>query len=465
MADSNGGQSCRGLSWTIDPWANRTDQTVTVGTCNTFHQIVDTQNRLVGPPYQYDAAGNMTNDGSHTYTYDAENRLISVDGGATASYLYDAQGRRVRKSVGAAQTHYIYDLSGNVISELDQNSVWKNVYLRLDGKLFAQYTIGSPRTQFVHTDHLGSTRLLTGMTQSVVDSLDYLPYGEQIAGGSGTTHKFTGKERDSESGLDNFGARYDSSSMGRFMSPDPMGGHQKDPQTMNRYAYVRNNPLNLTDPTGLDFYLQCRDEKHNGCTQVQIDPKNDNQTWVQADKDGNATVITSDSIRDKENTATVDENGVQINGSQGIYFDNPASHTTDASGQDDNHNSIVLTGSGKLTDFNITINGNCSGTCLSSGTWSFPQGSWDNARETLNVRGSFYFPGEDLRAATGSGQHPYTTQHRFGGANCQMLTSCNNSPHLSVPYDPKRNVPQGFHVDAHGDMYHHNQDVSRQGVE
>jgi RHS repeat-associated protein len=66
-----------------------------------------------------------------------------------------------------------------------------------------------------------------------------------------SAHKFTGKERDAESGLDNFGARYDSSSMGRFMSPDPLGGRMIDPQTLNKYSYTRNNPVNLIDPTGL----------------------------------------------------------------------------------------------------------------------------------------------------------------------------------------------------------------------
>jgi len=74
--------------------------------------------------------------------------------------------------------------------------------------------------------------------KSAYDSLDYLPFGEQIAGGSGTTHKFTGKERDAESGLDNFGARYDSSSMGRFMSADPgnVGADWRDPQSGTRTA-------------------------------------------------------------------------------------------------------------------------------------------------------------------------------------------------------------------------------------
>jgi RHS repeat-associated protein len=64
-------------------------------------------------------------------------------------------------------------------------------------------------------------------------------------------HKSTGKERDPESGLDYFIARYNSSSLGRFMSPDPLGGRILDPQTLNKYSYVRNNPLNLIEPTGM----------------------------------------------------------------------------------------------------------------------------------------------------------------------------------------------------------------------
>ena len=73
--------------------------------------------------------------------------------------------------------------------------------------------------------------------------------------------KFTGKERDSESGLDYFGARYNGSTMGRFMTPDPLGGKLVDPQTLNRYSYVINNPLRFTDPTGL---YTCKDD-NNQC--------------------------------------------------------------------------------------------------------------------------------------------------------------------------------------------------------
>ncbi len=103
------------------------------------------------------------------------------------------------------------------------------------------------------------------MNGTVSDSMDYLPYGEQIAGGSTTTHKFTGKERDAESGLDDFEARYFSSSLGRFGSPDPnnAGAINEDPQTWNGYSYVRNNPLRYTDPDGLSFNF-CVDNGKGG---------------------------------------------------------------------------------------------------------------------------------------------------------------------------------------------------------
>ncbi|PYV68464.1 MAG: hypothetical protein DMG96_36360 [Acidobacteria bacterium] len=257
---------CNGLSWTYDAWGNRTDQTVTAGSCNTFHATVNTANQLLDPvnnKYQYDAAGNMTHDASHTYFYDAENRLAQVDGTygncstATACYLYDADGKRVQKVTGATQTIYLYDLSGKVINELDGNNVALANYIYFNGSLLAEYK--GATTYFVHKDHLGSTRLVTGLTNpaSPVDNLDYLPFGEQVAGGSATTHKFTAKERDSDSWLDNFGSRYMSNSMGRFMSPDWARGISpipyadiSDPQTLSLYAYVGNNPLGRRDLDG-----------------------------------------------------------------------------------------------------------------------------------------------------------------------------------------------------------------------
>ena len=86
----------------------------------------------------------------------------------------------------------------------------------------------------------------------------------------------TGKERDAESGNDYFDARYFGSSMGRFLSPDPLGGHTEDPQTLKKYSYVANNPLVRTDPTGLDFSLSCAPvpkntvyaEQSSGCGRI-----------------------------------------------------------------------------------------------------------------------------------------------------------------------------------------------------
>jgi RHS repeat-associated protein len=85
----------------------------------------------------------------------------------------------------------------------------------------------------------------------------------------------TGKERDSESGLDNFIKRYDSSSLGRFMSPDPQnaGAESEDPQSWNAYAYARNNPLTYTDPDG-EKYQICDTSNH--CTEISDEDFNNN---------------------------------------------------------------------------------------------------------------------------------------------------------------------------------------------
>jgi RHS repeat-associated protein len=257
MADSVQSQSCRGLSWSYDQWGNRTAQNVTAGTCGSSQLTFNSYNHVTNSGFQYDAAGNMTHDASHSYTYDAENRITQVDGGSTAAFAYGADGRRVSKTAGGSQMNYLYDLSGQVISEFNASS-WQNIYLRLNGALFAQYSVSPYRTQFIHLDHLGSTRLLTGYpTASVLECDDYYPFGELTAcgGTSTTTHKFTGYERDTESGLDNAQARYNSSAMGRFMSPDPIGNFVADatnPQTWNMYTYVNNNPLAFVDPTGTD---------------------------------------------------------------------------------------------------------------------------------------------------------------------------------------------------------------------
>lgn len=149
------------------------------------------------------------------------------------SGVYDAQGRRVRKTTSAGSTDYFYDLNNRVTGELNAGA-WVAEYVYLGSRLIAQYK--NATTYFIHSDHLGSTRLVTGLANpsTPIDSLDYLPFGQQMTGDTATSHKFTGKERDSESGLDNFGARYFGASTGRFMSADPVAGSAWNPQSLIR---------------------------------------------------------------------------------------------------------------------------------------------------------------------------------------------------------------------------------------
>lgn len=269
-SDPNG---CTGLSWTYDPWGNRTSQVTTGGSC--YQQpatTFTTQNQFpAASGYTYDTAGNMTYDGYHTYFYDAENRLAQVDGtfgtcsSATACYIYDVDGRRVEKATGSTYLDYVYDQAGNVLTEWCTNCGGytgpTTEYIFMARNFVAEYK--NDTTYFPHADHLGSTRLLTALDQSVVQNLDYLPFGELNSSDSGTTtHKFTFKERDSESGLDNFGKRYFGSSLARFMTPDPLlnSAHPDDPTSWNRYSYVANNPLRSVDPNGLFTWQRNCDE-------------------------------------------------------------------------------------------------------------------------------------------------------------------------------------------------------------
>src|SRR5262249_18592455 len=109
----------------------------------------------------------------------------------------------------------------------------------------------------------GTARVVTNASGTVLDDSDFYPFGGErpYLSSSGNPYKFTGKERDSESGLDNFGARYMGSNLGRFMSPDPkhVNAHLSDPQSFTRCTYARNNPLLYVDPDGRDFEKAMQD--------------------------------------------------------------------------------------------------------------------------------------------------------------------------------------------------------------
>ena len=220
-------------------------------------------NRMDG--YSYDAAGNLLNDGTHAYTYDAENRLVSVDNGNTATYTYDSDGNRIEKvskvngSDGdlAGTWEYIYDQSGRILAKIEGTGWMGNIWA---GSRHVA-TLGNG-IQFSHSDWLGTERARTSLSNpSQYETIQSLPFGDGLTI-SATTYPygvgdwsflhFTGKPRDFESGLDYFGARYDASSFGRFLSPDkPFADqHTLNPQSWNLYEYARDNPLSNVDRNG-----------------------------------------------------------------------------------------------------------------------------------------------------------------------------------------------------------------------
>ncbi|MEW6130531.1 MAG: hypothetical protein AB1757_26085 [Acidobacteriota bacterium] len=127
--------------------------------------------------YSYDANGNVTSDGAHSYTYDAENRLASVDSGATASYAYDANNRRIKKAIGASVTHAVWE-GGQVIAEYDAATsglLSENIYS--GSRLIARFS--SSVTRYYVSDRL-SARLTLDASGAVVGRQAHLPFGEEL---------------------------------------------------------------------------------------------------------------------------------------------------------------------------------------------------------------------------------------------------------------------------------------------
>src|SRR5271163_493098 len=257
--------ACWAETYTYDPWGNLTSLgpnsttqpnyvgcTQESGFNYTSAGQITTKNQIAA--YCYDAAGNLvlettcpTGTFTPAFQYDAENHLISS---AAVTYTYDGDGKRVMKSNG---TIYWYGASSDAFLETDLSANLKYQYFFFNGQRVGRQD-GNNSVTWYFGDHLGSSRVV--WSTAATDNSDFYPFGGErvIASGTANTYKFTGKERDSESGLDNFGARYNVSTLGRFMSPDPVGifvASESTPQSWNLYSYVLNNPLKFADPLGL----------------------------------------------------------------------------------------------------------------------------------------------------------------------------------------------------------------------
>ena len=180
-------------------------------------------------------------------TYDYRGLLT---GHGTAVYTMDPDRRRVKKTVAGITTYYLRGADGAVLAEYTGQTLSAR-YVYAGSRRIAR--IAGDSARYYLADHLGSTRSLVDEEGSVTAAYDYWPYGKVLASsGAESTHfRFTGHERDAESGLDYMLARSYAYDIGRFLRPDPM---QEEYPGISPYAYANNNPLKYVDPDGRAVY-------------------------------------------------------------------------------------------------------------------------------------------------------------------------------------------------------------------
>jgi len=253
------------IAYGFDPAKNRTAVTTTpfggapttvLSTVNSAQQVVSSG----GTARVHDANGNLIDDGTYLYKYDFRNLLHQVqrksDGALIASYGYDPLGRRVRKTVGASVTQYVYD-GLRVAEERDGAGNLQRAWVYGDGLDDATHMLTPTATYALHKDRLGSVVAVTDSTGALVETVDYDevgnpsffgPTGQPLAGSTiGNPVLFTGQRLDTETGLYHYKARAYDPAHGRFLQRDPLlyiNG-------LNPYLYVGNSPTFLVDPLGL----------------------------------------------------------------------------------------------------------------------------------------------------------------------------------------------------------------------
>ena len=207
----------------------------------------------------YDANGNVTYDGNHNYSWDADGNSISID---AVGLTFDALDRMVEQSRSSTYTQVVYAPAGGKLGLMNGQTLTK-AFAPLPAGATAIYT-GSGLDHYRHSDWLGSARLTSSPSRSYISSVAYAPYGEMYAQSGTSDASFTGMNADTVSTDYDFLFR-GYSVQGRWPSPDPAGRASVDPanpQSWNRYAYVRNMPVMSTDPAGLFSCIQVRNDSY-----------------------------------------------------------------------------------------------------------------------------------------------------------------------------------------------------------
>lgn len=243
-------------SYSYDALGSRTTHTDDAGTHTYATNSINGYTSVDGRTMQYDNCGNLVSDGLHTYQYNWNNLLVSVDGGATAAYTYDAFHRRISKTTPEGSTTYIYD-GNKILEERDASNQLAASYIY--GAMGADDVVRMRRggeDYFFHADRMGSVMAVTDAAGDVVERYSYDPFGHPAiynAMGAvsdrsaiGNSRLFTGREYDGETGLYHYRLRTMNPELGRFHQYDPL--YYAD--CMNLYTYVGNRPTYYIDPTG-----------------------------------------------------------------------------------------------------------------------------------------------------------------------------------------------------------------------
>ena len=206
--------------------------------------------------YTYDANGSMTARGTQTIKCDPEQRPIRIQDG-TNYYLsaYDGDGVRRKRMDSNGTVHYLGGYERKLAADSNSSDTVTKYYSASLGALSPPVAFRrGGALHWVGADHLGGTIRVLNDSFTALDGMRYKPYGEDRDTGNAlvTDRKFTGQTEDEAAGLYWYASRAYDPAIGRFVSPDPIVPEPGNPQALNRYSYVYNNPLRYTDPSGHD---------------------------------------------------------------------------------------------------------------------------------------------------------------------------------------------------------------------
>jgi YD repeat-containing protein len=234
-----------GLSFSYDRYGNRTSQSVTAGTAPANSVVMNSAtNRITTAGYAYDANGNMTDDGSNSMVYDAENRVVSLTGSSgAASYSYNASGLRAIKVFGGITTNYVFDDNKDIAEY--SNGTLGNEYVYFGSRPIAAHASGT--LYYEVADHM-STRAFLDSTGNIYTQRGQYPFGEDWYLASMGNRHFATYERDAESGNDYAIRRFHVNRLGRFSGPSSNPGSLGDPQSGNLFSEARPDPVDPDNP-------------------------------------------------------------------------------------------------------------------------------------------------------------------------------------------------------------------------